>query len=74
MSLPEPVHEHIVQYLGDGDKNVLESYGASLVVLVEAIPYYEELFFYIFITGNSCYVQYDFQFSSLESFLTIFVG
>ena len=40
LSLPEPVHEHIVRYVGAGGENVPESYGASLVVLVGVMPYY----------------------------------
>ena len=38
LSLPEPIHEHIICYVSGGDENDPESDGASLVVLVEAIP------------------------------------
>ena len=38
LSLPEPVLEHIVRYIDGVDENDPEIYGASLVVLVEAIP------------------------------------
>ena len=43
LSLAEPIHEHIVRYVGGRDENDPESYGARQVVLVEAIPYYKEL-------------------------------
>ena len=43
--LPQPIHEHIVRYVVGLDENDPENYGASLLKLVEAIPYYKELVF-----------------------------
>ena len=43
LSFPEPNPEHIVCYVGGGDENDPENYGASLEKLVRAIPYYKEL-------------------------------
>ena len=43
LSLPEPVHENIVRFVGGGGEDVPESYGASLIVLNGVMPYYKEL-------------------------------
>ena len=43
LSLPEPVHENIVRFVGGGGDDVPESYGASLIVLAGVMPYYDEL-------------------------------
>ena len=42
LSLPEPVHENTVRFIGGGCEDVPESYGASLIVLAGVMPYYEE--------------------------------
>ena len=43
LSLPDPVHENIVRFVGGGGEDVPESYGASLIVLAGVMPFYEEL-------------------------------
>ena len=43
LSLPVLVHEHIVRFVGSGGKNVPETYGTSLIVLAEVMPFYEEM-------------------------------
>ena len=40
--LTEPVHEHIIQYVG-GTNEDPETYGSSLVTLAEVFPYFEPL-------------------------------
>ena len=43
LSLPVLVHEHIVNFIRGGGEDVPGTYGASLMVLADVMPFFEEM-------------------------------